>query len=306
MLKSLLTCDTQAWLRSNGWSTQVHEEKYLRAGSDAAAAFQGWRLGENVNQAVERFRSIYKPYSDKYLLDDDAYHVDNLSKILSVYFAANPIIAQPFETVATEEEFCYTIAETPTTEYVVTDRSDGIVRWKSTGDLYCAEDKTKGRINNEAPLIDFIRDSQIISHVAAARAAGYPVKGVLLNLVQFNKLPNPLAVTKTGKPLSCRIAGHGLQKNCWTLHCRWHPLTPLLISDEDINEWKDEVREELLRYESILGLPVRLARQQGLFGHCGRCEFLQFCQSRRSNWDLLVQRERRTDKNITWSGIYQS
>lgn len=304
MLRTLNICHTKAWLQSNGWSAGGAEEnKRMRAGRDAHLAFEAWMKGAPVDDCVEAFRGAYQEYSDKFVLDSDAYHVDNLSRILSVFFSSNPLVAQPFEVVAVEEQIEYVVHEIDDTEYVVSDKSDGKVRWKDTGDLLSLEVKTTGSWDLQEFIGEFANDSQVTTHVAACRAKGQDVKGVLLLAIRFNKLPNPFAVTKTGKPASCNQAGHGKVKDCWTSHVHWE-LAPLTRTEEDISIWLENTRAKMWTYDAILVNALKDTAQNGIYGHCGRCDYLAFCKSYRRNFDLLTKRER--EPGILYSGVYEN
>ena len=301
MLRTLQTCSTQAWLRTKGYSTSQQENKRAMAGKAAHVANELWLQGETVDGCVAVFRQHYKGYSDRFLLDSDAYHVDNLSRILEIFFAANPLPAMPFEVVETEVQREILLADIDGTSYVVSDKPDGLIRMRDTGDLLAYELKTTGHIG-ENYLADYAMDSQITTHVAALREAGHDVKGVLLQVLQFNKLPNPLATTpKTGKPLSCRTSGHGYQRDCWTLHVRWERF-PVLRSEAEIANWHEEALESILAYHKVLESPLDRVRQEGIFGRCGGCEFQPFCLTQRRNFDCLTLRER--EPGIVYSGLY--
>jgi len=208
----------------------------------------------------------------------------------------------PFEVVETEHQVEYEVWNDGGTRYVVTDKSDGIVRMKDTGDLFAIEHKTTGHIG-EGVASDYALDSQITTHVAACRGNGRDVKGVVLQVLQFNKLPDPLATTpKTGKPLSCRTSGHGYQRDCWTQHVRWERFT-LTRTESQINTWIANTVPLLVRYGRLLEQGLLDAPQEGLFGKCGSCEFLPFCLSERRNWDMLTVRER--EPGVLYSGVYE-
>ncbi len=306
MLRSMHTCSTQAWLRTRGLSALAEDNKKMRAGRDAHLAFATWLGGAlDVDACVQPFEDAYSSYSDQFLLEKDAYHVSNLVRVLQVFFASNPLAAMPFEVVEIERQGIeLELFRTTSTRYVVTDKPDAMVRMKDTGALMPFEAKTVGYFG-ENYLDDYALDSQVTTHVAAALARGHlDVAGVLLQVVQFNKLPDPLAVTpKTGKPASCRTHPGSKVKDCWQQHVRWERFLVARTAD-DLSTWRDNTVQSILDYEQLAMLAAaRLAEvpQEGLYGKCGSCEFLGFCRSQRTAWHLLRQRER--EAGVQYSGI---
>lgn len=309
MLRSLGTCSTQAWLRTNGYSAGTDDNKAARAGRDAHASFEKWHRGAHVHDCIQAFLTLYQPFSDMYLLSKDKYHHENLARILEVFFATNSLSTLPYEIIETEKQIEYSLGVENGIEYVVSDKSDALGRMRDGGAIMSVECKTTGFLGPDY-IRDYDLDSQITTHVAAARANGIDAKGVILQAINFNKLPDPNAVVylkKKGvltgevRPVTCRTANHGPVSNCWTQHVNFQRFI-VTRTQEDINIWLDNVKERIFKYHSILEMHLEAVPQEGLFGRCGHCEFAPFCKGHRQNLDSLFTRER--EEGILYSGFH--
>lgn len=304
-LRTLTTCSTKAWLTTNGWSVDQQEPAPLRAGRDAHVAFEAWLRGASPPDCIAAFAEVYRDYSDRYIVESDRFHFSNLSRILDVFFSTNPMIAMPFEFVAAEEQVVLPLGKMfdgdQLVEVCISDKSDGIVRMRDDRSLWAFENKTTGWLGDEV-MSDYDLDSQITTHVVASQAHGWDVKGTLMQVVSFAKLPDPNELTpKTHKPASCRTSGHGLKRDCWPQHVRWCRF-PIQRDDDDVVTWKENVLALLRKYLNILSLPLEAVSQEGLFGHCSKCDFRNFCKGHRREIDTrLVRRER--EPGIIYSGF---
>jgi hypothetical protein len=310
MLRSLGTCSTQAWLRTNGFSTHAESDKDapMRAGSCAHLAFEKWMRGSHVDDCVKTFLDAYQSFSDKYLLSNSRYHHENLARILEVFFSANPLSTLPFEVVETEKQIELSLGVENGVEYVVSDKSDGLGRMRDDGALYPIEHKTVGWLGADY-VRDYDLDSQITTHVEAWRRNGCDVKGVVLQAVQFNKLPDPFQVTKPNKKtgevrsVTCRVPNHGPVSECWTQHVNAQRFV-VTRSQEDVDTWMVNVWAQIRKYRDVLETVLEEVAQEGLFGHCGKCEYLNFCKGHRQNLESLFKRER--EDGILYSGFHEA
>src|SRR5712672_2544554 len=274
MLRSLGTCSTQAWLRTNGYSAGSDENKAARAGRDAHLAFEKWMRGGHTDDCIKEFLAAYQPFSDKYLLQKDKYHHENLARILEVFFASNPLCTLPYEVVETEKQIELSLGVENGIEYVVSDKSDGLGRMRDGGAFYAIEHKTTSFLGPDY-IRDYDLDSQITTHVEAWRRNGVDVKGVILQAVHFNKLPDPFAVTspnkKTGevRSVTCRTQGHGPVSNCWTQHVNFQRFV-VTRSVQDIDTWRINAMERIRKYRGVLYFALQAVPQEGLFGRCGK------------------------------------
>jgi CRISPR/Cas system-associated exonuclease Cas4 (RecB family) len=307
MLRSLGTCSTQAWLRTNGFSARLESEKDApaRAGRDAHVSFEKWHRGGSPDECVQAFLDLYRPFSDKYLLDKNRYHHENLARILHVFFATNPLSTLPYEVVETERQIELSLGVENEIEFIVSDKSDGLGRMRDSGDFYPIECKTVSWLGPDY-VRDYDLDSQITTHVEAWRRNGVDAKGVILQAINFNKLPDPGAVTlvkKTGEYRSstCRTAGHGPVSDCWSQHVNFQRFV-VTRSEQDIETWLRNVEKRIKDYQFLLEGTLKEAPQEGLFGHCGKCEFLAFCKGHRANLEQLFKRER--EEGILYSGFH--
>lgn len=304
MIKTLHGCSTEAWLKTSGYSAKGEQlEPPLKCGISCHKAFEAWIGEKHTDDCVQAFLDDYRPYSERFLLSTGKqanYWHENVAKILDVFFCSNPILAMPFSVVKIEEPQEMVLMEDGDCQYVVSDRSDAIVRMKDTGDLFSFENKTTKWIGEDWYL-DYANDSQITNHVATARANGLNVAGVFLQVLAISKLPDPGAVTKTGKPSSCRIPGHGKVRDCWPQHVRWDR-REIVRTEEDIGVWRKETFAAAVAYRAVLEQDFSLVPQEGIYGRCGRCQFLQFCKSHRRNWELLTVQPR--EEGVAYSGLY--
>ena len=303
MLRTLVNCPTQARLRTDGWGVFKQLEAPLKCGSSCHLAFEQWICGKPTDECVQVFLANYQPYSESFLTETGKqanYWHQNVANILRCFFAANPIQTMPFEVVTAETPIEMLLFEDNEYAYFISDKSDAIVRMKDSGDLFAFENKTTKWIDEDW-LLDYALDSQLTTHVAVPRENGFDIKGVFLQVLAVNKLPNPLATTKTGKPQRCRVEGHGFTRDCWTNHVRWERYIATR-TDEDLDTWQLNVERLIRLYRDTLIRPLVDVPQTGLFGKCGRCEFLAFCRSQRNNFDLLVKRDR--EEGVNYSGIY--
>lgn len=306
MIKTLHGCSTEAWLKTSGYSAKGEQlEAPLKCGISCHKAFEKWIGEAHTDDCVQAFLDDYRLYSERYLLSTGKqanYWHENVAKILDVFFCSNPILAMPFSVVKIEDPQEMVLFEDSNYQYVVSDRSDAIVRMKDTGDLFSFENKTTKWIGEDW-FLDYANDSQITNHVATARANGLDVAGVYLQVLAISKLPDPLSVTKTGKSASCRIPGHGKVRDCWPQHVRWDR-REIIRTEEDIDVWKRETLRALWDYTDLLNRGLDEAPQEGIYGRCGRCQFLQFCKGHRRNFELLSIQPR--EEGVAYSGVYNA
>lgn len=300
-LRTIQTCSTKAWLNTNGFGIQSEPGPPLKAGSDAHRCFEAYSRGARPEEAISAFLASYQPYSERLLLATDKYYHENLARILDVYCSANPLPTLMYDMVATEEILKLDLGVFDGVRYVVSDRSDGRAMMKDGSGLYAVEYKTTAKWLGPQLIDDYRLDSQITTHVAAPRANGLPVVGVILVILQWNKLPDPNRVTNAGKPYKCKVDGHGSQRDCWPLHVRYERFV-LNRSDDELEMWRVNAIKSIHKYRDLLESPLEMVAQEGVFGACGRCDFLDFCAGGRRNLDSLFVRER--EKGVLYSGFY--
>lgn len=247
------------------------------------------------------------------MLSDDRLHVDNLSRVTEAFCAQCSPSDQPFRVVVhkgqaqSEQQIFMPLNTIQPQRYnvVMSDKSDGIVEQLDTGDLYSLELKTTGAWLGADKAEDYLMDGQFSAHTAVCRANGFDVKGVLLFLVQFSKLPIP----DTTKCKEHKIP----KKDCWPSHLRFQRYF-IQRSDEQLAQWAREAEAAAYRYAdtierfngSFTGEPGwRGIRMQGLFnGTCKDCHLKSFCLSDRRNSASIVTRQV-TDSTIVRSGVYE-
>lgn len=111
-------------------------------------------------------------------------------------------------------------------------RFDGIVRRKDNGDLLIYEVKTTSRPDQLIASLDY--ELQTKAYVFAARELGYPVKGVLYNIM--NKAPSGVpTILKNGK-----LSKSKSQKVSYEVYRYWmHMLHPDWTQEQLVEEYSD-------------------------------------------------------------------
>lgn len=279
----------------------------------------------------ETFRDAYKPFSDAYVLSDDRLHLSNLERVFEAFTAQCVLSEQPFEVVVrsgeiqSEHQLFAQLERQPwryNTQHddmdyldvVVSDKSDGIVRNKDTGDLYSLEWKSTGSWLGDDTMNKYLLDDQVTTHTHVCRENGYDVKGVLMFIVQFSKMPTPgFTSPKKGepKPLQCKTHHIAIQ-DCWPSHLRFQRFF-VDRSPEQIEQWKREAEREAYRYADAVekykeagSFHAAQTPMEGLFnGTCQNCYLKNFCLSDRTNSSILSTRPA-NDPTIIRSGVYDA
>jgi len=195
------------------------------------------------------------------------------------------------------------------------DKSDGIVRNRDNGSLYSLEWKSTGEWLGEDTMSKYLMDDQVTTHTHVCRENGYDVAGVLMFIVQFNKLPTPSFTTpKKGPPTPVKCKSHHIAiADCWPSHLRFQRFF-VDRSPEQIAQWKREAEREAYGYADALerfraaGNDFGAAEipMEGLFnGTCRNCRLKTFCLSDRKRFDMLTTRTP-NDPTIIRSGVYDA
>lgn len=318
MLATSTICKTKAVAQTNNWTMgQVKEDAPMEAGSAAHLAWEQWLLGQPPQVVQQTFRDAYKPFSDAYVLSDDRLHLSNLERVFEAFCATCVLSAQPFRVVVqkgqvqSEHQMFASINgyvgqhRLPEHNVQMSDKSDGIVENVDNGSLYSLEWKSTGEWLGEDTMNKYLLDDQISAHTYVCRENGYDVKGVLMFIVQFSKLPVP-------SKDKCR--DHKIPKSdCWPAHLRFQRFF-IDRSPEQLEQWKREAEveaykyaDELIRFEAA-GRDFARARtpMEGLFnGSCAKCRLRDFCLRDRRGTDMLITRQP-TDTTIVRSGVYDA
>jgi hypothetical protein len=152
--------------------------------------------------------------------------------------------------------------------------------------------------------IDGVNGNQ---HIYVCRSNGFNVAGVLLGVLQFNKIPQP-------SKYLCRNRDHkGIrEQDCWHRHVR-SGFFPIMMSPEQLETWRGNAKLSLNKYDEIAitanswGLGgVKFMSQEGLIGdRCDWCDYKQFCHaSQRKGFDMLIPFEETRD-DVIHSGLVE-
>lgn len=301
----------------------------MQAGQAAHLAWEQWLLGQPPQVVQQTFRDAYKPFSDAFVLSDDRLHLSNLERVFEAFTAQCVLSEQPFEVVVRANEIqaekqlfaslngtgdSFGEREREGYDTVISDKSDGIVRNKDTGDLYSLEWKSTGAWLGDDTMSKYLLDDQVTTHTHVCRENGYDVKGVLMFIVQFSKLPVPgVKTSKKGAetPTKCRTHGIATQ-DCWPSHLRFQRFF-VDRSPEQIEQWKREAEREAYKYADALenyrtvgSFYAAQTPMEGLFnGTCQNCFMKGVCLSDRTNIAIMNTRPI-TDTTIVRSGVYNA
>ena len=302
MLKEVEKCSTSAFLKTQGLYPKgdIANQFRLQAGIAIHEVLHHWLRKRSDDECMAKLVELYRPYSDKYIESNSAYHSNNIERIVGYWLSQHPIAEQRYELV---------VGEYPRRAWIelneVSDKSDGIVADKVDGSLLAVEWKSTGsQVGAEFAMLKRL-DPQFKQHVYVCKANGYDVMGVLLGAIQINKIPE--ASTK-----KCRLKEHqGIeQRYCWPKHVKYG-MFPLIYSPEEMEIWRDNVEASLLSYEQLLDwftisdLPE--IPQEGIIGdRCGYCDYRQFCHlGNRTNMTLLEKHDNNNNEEIIHSGVVE-
>ncbi len=287
----------------------------MEAGKAAHLAWEQWLLGQPPAVVHQTLIDAYKPFSDAYVLSDDRLHLNNLIRVFEAFTAQCVLSEQPFKVVVrsneiqSENQLFATIGQCEYGDIIVSDKSDGIVQNVDTGDLYSLEWKSTGSYLGTDTMDKYLMDDQVTTHTHVCRENGYDVKGVLMFIVQFSKLPMP-EFNKDGKPKKCRTH-HIAQTDCWPSHLRFQRFF-VDRSPEQIEQWKREAAREAEKYADAVSAFAEYKDfgkanmpMEGLFnGTCANCQYKNFCLGERRDFATMSTRQL-DDTTIVRSGVYE-
>lgn len=299
MLKEVEKCHTSAFLKSQGlYSIGDPAQSYrLQAGIAIHEVLHSWLRELSDDYCMSKFIAMYRPYSDKFVESNNAYHSSNLERLIAYWLSTHPIKEQRYRLVKGEYPRRAWLGK-----HELSDKSDAIVEDITDGTLMAIEHKSTGsKVTAEFAMLKRC-DPQFKQHVYVCRANGYEVAGVLLNAIQINKIPDPV---------SRKCAEHKIAKQqCWTEHIK-SGMFPITYSPEEMETWVSNTENALEEYyELISGKDISQLSsipQQGIVGdRCGYCDYRRFCDSGRRNMTLLAPRSDRDDgEEIIHSGIVE-
>jgi len=311
MLSSSIDCNTAAVLRTLGYTAQAEgSSPKLQAGNSAHLLLEAWLQGKPPDECLAIFEQSYHTFSDTYIPivgRGSQLRWENLAKILSVYLSLNSLNAVDFDVVETERQLSIEVYREANLVIHFTDKMDGKGRMHADGSYASIEHKT-GEFIDDDWFSSYDMDGQITGHVFAGNATGEPVSGVMVNAIQFNKLPE-IVWNKNGSVKKCSTHHIGLDL-CQLDHAKFARRLFIRTAD-DIVQWKKELIYGALEYykalvdckmsiEGIHSVPM-----QGLLHRsCRKCQFKDFCRSGRNNRNYLMRAPER-DSNVLSSGLFE-
>lgn len=315
MLQNVANCSTLAMTSSAGYGlANDGDTRKLEAGHAAHIALENWLQGLPAEGCIASFRAAYEGYSNRYVESDNAYHCDNLARILEYFFTSHPMSSMPWEIVATEREIeaellsgagafgesQHRVLDCPV---ILVDRADGLVHNRDNGSLWAIEHKTTGANITRDWMLQWRMNPQIMAHIYCWRAEGYDVKGVIMNAIHFGKIPvSKFNRLKDGTmhEKSCRTHGTPVSM-CWQAHVQAQ-IFEVVPSEQVYNAWLVEQKANAEKYRRLL-LSGGAVPQEGLTnGHCAHCWLQEFCYRNREAYELLAMRD--APSWITRSGLY--
>ncbi len=274
-LAATARCSTETVLRHVHGLTSPDERATLRSGSAAHEALATYLTTADPERALAVFRTEYYEWATTHVAGDDRLAYDNLHRILSAWFAANPYHSLPFKVEAAEIGFTYPLGDpgTADADLVFCGRIDAIGTSEHDRATYIVEWKTTGLISSSW-MTGFRMDSQLSGYIwAAQQHIGRPVVGAILGAIEFSKLPV--------SDRKCR--DHGVpHSECYPAHLKAR-FAIIQRTPEELAEWRKTALHLARRYRDLATKYGDLAtlhavRTQGKFHRaCQWCFAQDFC-----------------------------
>lgn len=310
ILSSVARCSTEAVLRHVHGLTSSEERATLRSGSAAHEALATYLMTGDADKALATFTTEYMDWAEKNVANDDRLSFANLTRVMSAWFAANPIASLPFKVEVTEIGFTYPLADPASCRcacandkpapFADTDedlaaweaatakaaascscdchlvfcgRIDAIATAEHDRATYIVEHKTTGQISSTW-LRGFRMDSQLSGYTwAAQQHLGRPVVGAVLNAIEFSKLPV--------SDRKCK--DHGVSHSeCYPAHLR-SQFAVIQRTPEELARWRKDALHLARRYRDLAQRFGDLSRLHGVATQgkwnrsCAWCFSNDFC-----------------------------
>lgn len=294
-LRAAANCDTEAVVRYVLGLTTLEEKATLRSGSALHEAMAEYlRTEGDKYAAMNAFTVEYQVWAEENVPAEDRLSYANTARILDGWFELHPLAALPFRVEPTMVEIGFAFPLTAEGECVCghhrddhptccdcpdflaiifTGRLDGLARASHDGGLYVLENKSTGRIN-DVFIRRFRLDSQVTGYTwAAEQHFGEPILGVLINAIEFSKIP--------GSDKKCPTHAVAYVE-CGALHAQ-SKLMVVNRTPEKIRAWRKAALRLTDRYRRIAASvtdisQVKRLAMQGMFsGECVWCAFADWC-----------------------------
>jgi hypothetical protein len=294
MLKDVGKCSTSAFLHTHGlYPIELERDKYaLTAGIWIHEGLHKWIQGASADECMATIIGGYRPYSDKFMESDSAYHCDNIELIMGLWFEKNRLEDMPFTYINAEYPLRAKLAD-----HEISTIPDVLVADKVDGSLHAIETKSTSKRLDVKFAMNKRIDPQFRQHLYICHANGFDVKSIILNAIKINKIPQRISK----KCRICKIR----QDQCWVNHIEFNRF-PFTYSPTELLDWMKSTGVLLDKYKGIIYddwrgalkpfSELHMIRQEGIAGdRCSFCGYRDFCGSGRTNMTLLgskiVERE---------------
>lgn len=292
-LASVARCDTEALVRYTLGYTSAEEHAALLAGTAVHRAFEAWfKTRGDADAGCAAFAASYRAWAEVNLQPDHRLSWANTSLIVANWFATHPHAALPYGVHPSAVELAFDYELAPAIR--LQGRLDALGQFE--GEPCVIEHKSTGTLTPEWER-QWRLDSQITGYMwAAQQLLGRPVKIMLVNAIEFAKVPQS---TK-----KCPL--HAVPySECGTLHAE-AKLVVCTRTPEQIEAWRYTAIELAKRFDDLEsvgdyvramgrdGVPARLFDQmrtsmQGTFnGSCKRCALASWCVNGRDYTELAA------------------
>jgi len=292
-LQAVARCDTEALVRYTLGYTSAEEHAALLAGTAIHRAFEAWFKTRGDNDAGNAaFAAHYRAWAESNVQPDHRLAWPNTSLIVANWFANRTFATLPYSVHPSAVELAFDFEVAPSVR--LQGRLDALGRFESEPAV--VEHKSTGAITPEWER-QWRLDSQVTGYMwAASRIVGQPIKTMLINGVEFSKVP-----TSTKK-----CPKHAVPySECGPLHAEaklivctrtpeqidaWHRTAVALAHDFDALE---SVGDLVRAMEGVGGMAQTKAlsgvAMQGTFnGACKRCALASWCANGRDYPELVA------------------
>lgn len=280
MIQSFAICEMQAWLRYMMHRNTAQGKATLMAGHATAVCLASFRRDWKIPEALAVFDRDYKDWALHNVERDDAREWHNCRNILHQYMLANgPDQQTRFQVIPELIEVTFELPLTKEGDIIYIGRIDLIPVWE-TGDYVVLDDKTTGDNLSTYWANKWKTDSGGSGYVWALRQKGYTVQGLIINAIQFRKLPDDPHKT---------CSRHKVKfVECGIRHARWELFGPYPREDGYLEQWRQDTvwlarqfLEYRERYPELTDAPFLPMRGQYNTG-CKNCDFPEYCLSGRN------------------------
>lgn len=279
MIQSFAICEMQAWLRYMQHRNTAEGKATLLAGTATAACLAHFRRTWSIADALIVFDKNYKDWALHNVQRDDAREWHNCRNILTQHLHASyPDQQTRFQVDPKLVEVTFELPLSDEGDIIYMGRIDLIAMWE-TGDYVVLDDKTTGDNLSVWWAKKWRTDSGGSGYVWALRQLGYTVQGLVINAIQFRKIPSDpnRKCFKHKVPYSeCGIRHIEAGKS-------WNLFGPYPREQGYLEQWRQDTlwlarqfRDYRERYPELSD--AHLLPMRGQYnGGCKNCDFPEYC-----------------------------